>query len=161
MENAKDLPVDKSYQIDWLLVGLIRSVEQRERDESIPATEKHIDLILNIGGMLISGELVSHNRWINEMGSDADSENGDAVTVTSEPASSDDTTSPSNDDTERRFIHLRQAKFYLGGNVIPGEGDGFLWRGKLASVDGFMEGTLVTRNASTKIKLEGVRINIR
>ena len=50
---------------------------------------------------------------------------------------------------------------YLGGTVIPGEGDGFLWRGKVASVDGFMEGTLNTRNSSTKIKLEGVRINVR
>jgi hypothetical protein len=55
MENAKDLPVDRSYQIEWLLVGLIRNVEQRERDASVSASEKHIDLILNIGGMLISG----------------------------------------------------------------------------------------------------------
>ncbi|MCA1577058.1 MAG: hypothetical protein LC794_06805 [Acidobacteria bacterium] len=160
MDEEKDAPLDRSYQVDWLLVGLIRNVAQRERDDNIPASDKHIDIILTIGGMLVAGELVSSTRWINEMRYDTDSETSDDLNDQPNEAASSESANPRSE-SERRFIHLREAKFYLGGTVIPGEGDGFLWRGKVSSVDGFTSGTLVTRNSSTRVELKNVRINVR
>jgi len=113
-------------------------------------------VILTIGGMLVSGELVSHDRWIEEMRAET-SEGGDDLKDASEAVSSQDAVS-AKDENERRFIHLRKAKFYQGQAVIPGEGEGFLWRGKVASVDGFMEGLLIMRERSSRVEVKGVRV---
>lgn len=40
------------------------------------------------------------------------------------------------------FIHLKNAKFFLGDRTIP-TGPGMLWRGRISQVSGFTMGSLV------------------
>lgn len=41
------------------------------------------------------------------------------------------------------FIHLKDAKFFVGSSTIPTD-NGLLWRGRIASVSGFTIGSIVT-----------------
>src|SRR5438309_374555 len=95
-------------------------------------------ITLNVGGMLIAGELISGKTYLQEFTSQAE-----------QTTSSKQNDEPLPDDEDRHYIHLRNAFFYMtGGTPVPGRGEGFLWRGRLSAVDGFTMGRLevVPRN---------------
>lgn len=157
-----------SYQVDPVLVNLVREAENLGADESLAPNQGFINLILTVGGVLVAGELIAKDNWFDQQFGPAES----AEPVIREHSvagdSSEDSRVPSPqteeaDEDERKYIHLRNAKFYQSGNVIPGEGSGFFWRGRLAAVDGFMLGSLevISRKPNPHtIAINGARIRI-
>ena len=120
---------DKVEQIrepekDKVLVHLIKQIEEAEKNTDLSEEEKYIDIILNVHGMIVSGELVSYKTYVNEFGKPKTDSQQDETAVKSE---------------DRNYIHLRNVKFYVSsGNPIPSnESKEIFWRGKLSSIDGF------------------------
>lgn len=47
---------------------------------------------------------------------------------------------PEAEGIHEEFIHLKDARFVFGQDIVPTSGDGMLWRGSLDSVSGFSLG---------------------
>lgn len=125
--------------IDPLLQSLVHNTNVNEKNEHA--------ITLTVGGNLVSGILISGNSymdlWAAEVSSLFSKENGVAdqvlqsyLTWKSEPQELRD------DPLPPQFIHLKDAEIYTssGRPILLG---GSLWRGKLASVDGFNLSRLV------------------
>ncbi len=120
---------DKVEQIrepekDKVLVLLIKQIEEAEENNNLSEEEKYIDIILNVHGMIVSGELVSYKTYVDGFIQPKTDNEQDETAVESE---------------DRSYIHLRNVKFYLSaGNPIPAnDSKEIFWRGKLSSIDGF------------------------
>ncbi|MBD8099398.1 gas vesicle protein [Pseudomonas fluorescens] len=143
-----DLLNDKAFtktqwegrQTDWLLQWLVRSSNQASLS---------IGVTLSVGGSVISGKLIPHAVYFERLAEsfsapfrEKGDHNADAIqdiilgfNVTPESESSEE-------DAPFQFLHLENARTYLGtSSPIPGE-PGALWRGKISSVDGFTLGTI-------------------
>jgi hypothetical protein len=109
---------------DKVLVLLIKQIEEAEKNNNLSEEEKYIDIILNVHGMIVSGELVSYKTYVDGFVRQKTDQEQDEMSVVSE---------------DRNYIHLRNVKFYLSaGNPIPAiENKEIFWRGKLSSIDGF------------------------
>jgi len=122
--DASDFPDVKTESGDFILELLIGIAE---KDNAIPIT-------LNVGGLIVSGFLISQAAYFKEFMYGAmyrQYQKG----IEEVPALAE---SKEAESSLRQFIHLRNAKiFYPGQKPIPGEGDGFLWRGRIAAVDGY------------------------
>jgi hypothetical protein len=116
-----------------------------------------VSITLSVGGMLISGILTSDSEYLKLLGEGirAVTELPDAVTE----AFANLAESAQNAARERQreeeeeaealgeedgvrpaYIHLKDAKLFLAADMgLPTQG-GVLWRGKIASVDGFVLG---------------------
>jgi hypothetical protein len=108
---------------DKVLVLLIKQIEEAEKNTDLSEEEKYIDIILNVHGMIVSGELVSYKTYVDGFVKPK-TDNEQETAVESE---------------DRNYIHLRNVKFYLSaGNPIPAnDSKEIFWRGKLSSIDGF------------------------
>jgi hypothetical protein len=132
-----------SYERDWYLQVFVMMAETANIGVSVT---------LNVGGILVSGALVSSKKYfdgISKSVSEAlpkasfspDSiktmeENLAAPGKAMEEIAKDETTSP----REYTYIHLADAHFYSpSGDTLTEQRDIF-WRGKLSSVDGFILG---------------------
>jgi hypothetical protein len=164
---ATDIQKARSHQVDPVLVNLVHEVEQIDGDESSTADKGFINIILTVGGVLIAGELIGKDMWFDQQFGPVEPEESriEAASVTG--GESEESPGPNQFDeptnAEKEYIHLRNAKFYQSGNVIPGAGNGFFWRGRLAAVDGFMLGSLevVSRKPNPRmIEINGARIRI-
>lgn len=126
---------------DWFLQNLVSSVNKGAVSFTIT---------LNVGGLLVSGMLISGRTYFKEFGSqfeDAFPSDGEKertiekaihnlTKIYDEPESGEGSSQP-----PPRYIHLRDAKFYhpsLGG-AMPSQG--ILWRGRLNVVEGFFLGS--------------------
>jgi hypothetical protein len=130
---------DQGKQIDWLLQFLVKFVV---------TTPVEIGITLSIGGNLVTGQLISHDAYFEQLADDmaaplgkieksAEESMKNIILSFSPRESADDTTA-------FHFIHLKDCKTYSSDqSAICAEG--VLWRGKIASVDGFTIG-LLTRN---------------
>ena len=109
---------------DEVLVQLIKQIEEAEKNTDLSEEEKYIDIILNVHGMIVSGELVSYKTYVDGF-------------IPPKTDSQQDETAVETED--RNYIHLRNVKFYLSaGNPIPSnDSKEIFWRGKLSSIDGF------------------------
>ncbi len=109
---------------DEVLVQLIKQIEEAEKNTDLSEEEKYIDIILNVHGMIVSGELVSYKTYVDGFIPPKTDSQQDETAVKSE---------------DRNYIHLRNVKFYLSsGNPIPSnESKEIFWRGTLSSIDGF------------------------
>jgi hypothetical protein len=153
MTEKDDQPLGRNYQIDPVLIAVILEAEARETDGSVPAEEKGIHIILTVGGLLVTGQLIGRSSWANAQADTSEESSKDGATA--------ETPSPPSD--ERKYIHLKDARFYSGGRTVPSEGDGFYWRGRVAAVDGFALGslTMVSRKSEPRtIDINGVRITV-
>lgn len=124
--DSSDFPDVKTESGDFILELLIGIAE---KDNAIPIT-------LNVGGLIVSGFLISQAAYFKEF------MYGAMYRQYQKGIEEDPTLAESKEaESETRlhkFIHLRNAKiFYPGQKPIPGEGDGFLWRGRIAAVDGY------------------------
>ncbi len=130
---------DQGKQIDWLLQFLVKFVV---------TTPVEIGITLSIGGNLVTGQLISHDAYFKQLAEDMAApfgqfENGvdesmKQIIMSFTPGES------AEDTTAFHFIHLKDCKTYSSDqSAICAEG--VLWRGKIASVDGFTIG-LLTRN---------------
>jgi hypothetical protein len=121
--------LDKINQIsepekDKVLVHLIKQIEEAEKNTNLSEEDKYINIILNVHGMIVSGELVSYRTYVDGFIPPKTDTEQDETTVERE---------------DRNYIHLRNVKFYLSaGNPIPAnESKEIFWRGRLSSIDGF------------------------
>lgn len=124
---------------DWYLQALVNIVNGK--DIEFPVT-------LFVGGLIVSGQLVSGHRYFEEGLCEQFSKFFGKDQVGSDEAIKN-LTSPGDiyrqpkDDNQPgpQYIHLRCARVFAPGQQpIPSEGS--WWRGRLASVDGFHFGSL-------------------
>ena len=120
---------------DWFLQGLVVMVN---------GSELEIGITLTVGGLLVSGYMVSGHKYFEGFAEDFGSgfpkdiknpgdgykELGKIYTDPEHPLDSRSTS----------FIHLKNARFYHNsGGAVP-QNRGVWWRGRLTAVDGFMLG---------------------
>lgn len=100
-------------------------------------------ITLMADGVVVSGLLVGAGDWLDEFAR----VHVDAPALSGEEASGDwartlaERFTPASDDDDRRYghIHLRDARFFSGAELLP-HGGGALWRGRLAAVSGWSPG---------------------
>jgi hypothetical protein len=114
----------REMEKDQVLVLLIKQIEEAEKNTNLSEEEKYIDIILNVHGMIVSGEVVSYKTYADGFAQSTTGNESNEEAIKSE---------------DRNYIHLRNVKFYLSaGNPIPAnESKEIFWRGKISSVDGF------------------------
>lgn len=128
---------DISYT-DPLLEDLIRIKEDAEERK-----EEHPDfpITLNVGGMLISGDLISKDTYLKDF-------LGGAILNAIQVAEDKDESLKQKMEKEAKekpynFIHLKNVKFFVPGQPpILFDQEDTLWRGRLTCVDGFIIGKL-------------------
>jgi hypothetical protein len=129
---------EKANLRDGILQLFITIVEDFEQQEDLPEHIRHLGITLNVGGILISGDLISHKTYIendvilNKVKELLNNQQPSATTPEQEV-----------DASNVLYIHLKNAKFFQPGQPgIPTKGEGFLWRGRLDCVDGFALGKI-------------------
>ena len=138
---------DASVDRDVFLEFLIGAVESVEKTEPVPEEERGFDITLTVGGILISGRVISRDAFVS----------GEPFVKSTIGVVDEQRTPEQKEDAEqvlktgrRHFIHLKDAVFFTGPNLpIPGVGQGFYWRGRLNSVDGWMIGRLTVQSAKS------------
>jgi len=99
-------------------------------------------ITLNVPGTVVSGVLIGRNEWL-ELFEAWLAEAGD---TTMGPALSEGVVRISQEAEEARgyplfgYIHLKDARFLVGENLMPNRGRGLLWRGKLSEVSAWSLG---------------------
>lgn len=152
--NERDNPQNPAAdeREDYLLRTFVRMVDLRGLE---------IGITLSVGGMLISGTLTSYSEYLKLVGEGmrgspnrevggvmgevfanlAESVQNDLVERRQEEERAESSGQELEHDFKPPYIHLRDAKFFLAADMgLPTQG-GALWRGKLASVDGFFFGS--------------------
>ncbi|MFS2161047.1 gas vesicle accessory protein GvpU [Pseudomonas sp. Pseusp122] len=124
-------------QIDWLLQWLVKFVAN---------TKVEMGITLSVGGNLVSGHLISHDAYFEQLAEDISAPFGkfhngtDAsmkeMILSFKPGES------AEDTPAFHFIHLKDCKTY-STNQDPICEAGVLWRGRIAAVDGFTIGRIV------------------
>jgi hypothetical protein len=126
-------------QIDWLLQWLVKFVAN---------TKVEMGITLTVGGNLVSGQLISHDAYFEQLASDisapfAQFNNGTEASM-KEMILSFRPGESSDDTPEFHFIHLKDCKTY-SNEQNPICAEGVLWRGKIASVTGFTIGLIARK----------------
>ena len=125
---------------DWFLQNLVNLVNARDIK---------LGITLNVGGFLVSGLLVSGQKYFGGFAEDLGSNFDDPETrrgieqayaqigdIYTAGRSTGQTVSPPN------YLHLMQARFFnIGGHPIPGN-NGVWWRARISGVSGFFLGML-------------------
>jgi hypothetical protein len=110
---------------------------------------------LSVGGSLISGRIISRDEYMKSL-TDSLREDiskwRDEAKEFLESRIFEPMTRPLDKEGEgyevkkTQYIHLKDARvFNTAGRPIPSGADGFLWRGRISSVDGFSMGKLEYR----------------
>ena len=127
-QNFDAEPYDPVLQA---MVAVVDKLEDRPEDDSFYIT-------LNVGGLLISGNLIGRRQFAAEFMP------GIKKRIEEENEKEEDKTleEEENNASAPRFIHLKDAKFFIPGQLpIPTTG-GTFWRGRIDSVDGYLIGEL-------------------
>jgi len=137
---SESIDLSKVDDRDWFLQNLVNLVNARD---------VKLGITLNVSGFLISGILVSGQKYFGGFGADLGSTFDDPDTrrgveqayanlgdiYTTGRTGSGVTTPPN-------YLHLMEAKFFhIGGQPIPGN-RGVWWRGRISEVSGFFLGML-------------------
>lgn len=106
----------------------------------------HLSITLNLNGSLVSGMMISSKEYQNKLiGSLKDSRDdfnigtsvGDSLEDFFNKLNEAKAKSEDKKIGEYKFIHLIDARYVSpDGSIVPTE-QGFLWRGKIDSIDGF------------------------
>ena len=108
---------------------------------------------LNVGGLLISGTIISRQEYLTYLASSIrqgikDSEWNEEARAFLEETFLEPLEMPVNKDKpfvlrDISYVHLKNARvFHQSGRPIPSGDDGFLWRGRINAIDGFSLGQL-------------------
>jgi hypothetical protein len=125
---------------DWFLQNLVNLVNAREIE---------LGITLNLGGFLVSGRLVSGQKYFGGFGEDLGSTFNDPEIrrnveqsyaqlgeIYTAGRKAGEAVAPPN------YLHLMNARFFhTAGVPIPTDG-GVWWRGRISEVSGFFLGTL-------------------
>ena len=128
-------PIDPSSDaVDLMLKTLVISAQSDDDFE--------FGVTLTVRGATVTGTLVGRNAWLRQVHDTLGGGERGLAAQWVERFSYD----PDNEPDRLRddqFIHLADARTVFGDGVVPGHGaQGGLWRGLLASVDGWQIGTL-------------------
>jgi hypothetical protein len=136
MEGKQEESAGSDFVLD-LLIGMVEDAEKADAGET---SKQAIAITLNVGGLLVSGELISSKAYINEFMGGALRDKIKSVLREHDEFRREVENAPKGEDDS---IHLRDARFLVPGQPpIPGVGNGVLWRGRLDSVEGFFLGML-------------------
>jgi hypothetical protein len=127
---------------DWFLQNLVNMAN---------SNGLNFGITLNVGGFLVSGQLVGGKEYFEGFGSDFASPFGDSEAAEDIRASfaqhGDIYSSGDEAVPPPSYIHIKEAKFFnTNGNPIPGN-KGVWWRGRISQIDGFSLGSLSTGNS--------------
>lgn len=110
-----------------------------------------VQLTLNVGGSIISGDLVGGRLYFEAVKAmwttDPTAENevfNNFFEFLEAPYRLDDDEGTEAKQAHPHFIHLRNARFYTAGQEPIPANQGVWWRGRLAAIDGFCMGSLST-----------------
>tara|TARA_B100000929_G_C15389865_1_gene380807 strand:- start:359 stop:772 length:414 start_codon:yes stop_codon:yes gene_type:complete len=104
---------------------------------------------LYVNGAVITGELISQKRYVEEIVSDLRGPMESALKTHSSSVLDaisrvgdmpNGSTGEEGEASEYEFVHLSGAQCFSGNNRVPS--NGAPWRGKLAAIDGFMLGRM-------------------
>ncbi|WP_052177635.1 gas vesicle accessory protein GvpU [Methylotenera sp. G11] len=126
-------------ETDWFLQSLVSFANEASLE---------IGITLQVSGMLVSGNLVSHKQYFDGFAtefSSAFTNSEDAESIKTNISSYGDLYK-SNDENKiqppPQYIHLKNTRFFnTAGNPIPGN-KGVWWRGRICEVGGFSLGSL-------------------
>jgi hypothetical protein len=120
--------MSEKMHYDRLLQVMIHAADMKDVEQG---------MILNVGGLIISGILVSIKKY------------GEGAPVLKDVMKKAGLEAkPAKVFKETEYIHLKDARIFIAGQA-PLPVEGMWWRGKISSVDGFSFGTLET-NVSNK-----------
>lgn len=126
---------------DWFLQILVNIVNSGELSFGIT---------LNVGGFLVTGQLVGGKAYFEGFGAEFAGSLGDSAAVAEVKAAfanRGEVYSAPYDANLLTYIHLKDARFYnTDGAPIPSN-RGVWWRGRIAAVDGFSLGALRAEGA--------------
>ena len=125
-------------RVDWLLQWLVNFVSEMKLE---------VGISLNVGGSIISGDLVSHAVYFEQLSNDisapfgkiASAETADMMKkliLAKAPGA------PSADDPAYQYLHLKNCQIFTDSDK-PIPSTGVLWRGKISAIDGFFLGKSV------------------
>lgn len=137
---SESIDLSKVDDRDWFLQNLVNMVNAKDIE---------LGITLNVGGFLVSGRLVSGQKYFGGFGEDLGSsfndpeirrnieqsyaQLGGIYTAGRKP---DESITPPN------YLHLMNARFvHTTGEAIPSDG-GVWWRARISEVSGFFLGTL-------------------
>ncbi|UCP10235.1 gas vesicle protein [Pseudomonas sp. MM213] len=124
-------------QTDWLLQWLCKFVNSNSLE---------IGVTLTLGGSFVTGTLISHQKYFEQLSSDfsnpfagsgeeAQEQIRSLILGFNPPVIAGEESPPV------QYVHLKNAHMYMGANDrLPT--NGALWRGKISAVDGFILGSL-------------------
>ncbi|MHA7861545.1 hypothetical protein ACX1DX_09270 [Tessaracoccus sp. Y36] len=122
---------------DPLLLALVRTFNSADADCALSIT-------LSVQGEIITGTLIGVRQWATLAAQQLRQSNVAGGGLELVAAAIERTFAPTEEDPERAApgdeIHLMDAAYFGSGSPLPPEGN-LLWRGKLASVDGWHWGT--------------------
>lgn len=136
-EQEKSTPAPDQVGIDrdTFLEILIVASERAAKMEEYPEHERTLDITLNVGGLIITGTLISRAAFIETVPVIKSTIGKIDEGLSAEVKTKRD------ESYDRHFIHLKNAKFITAdGRTIPGTGDGIEWRGRLNRIDGWTIG---------------------
>ncbi len=124
-------------QTDWLLQWLCQFINKNGLE---------VGVTLTIGGMLVTGTLISHDKYFEQFSKDFSDPFAVSGTEVQEQMRSiilgfNPAVDPDEQLPALQYIHLKNARTYMSSSDhLPTKGT--LWRGKIAAVDGFTLGFL-------------------
>lgn len=127
----------ESNDIDWHLANLVALTND------YPGVG--IGVTLTVNGALVSGLLISGKEYFDSLSEEIGKDSGNSLSMgISEGMKNISETLYSSSSKPRPvntvYIHLKDARHYIGGSAIPQKGA--YWRGKLCDVSGFTFGSL-------------------
>lgn len=140
---------DQPEGTDWALAWLVYQAESLSIGQGIT---------LMVGGSVISGDIIAGRTFFKELAERTSAApNAESIHETLAegwrtfanllhpgPETDGDGEPTPSPVRGYRYIHLRDARIYTPGqDPLPPQGDGLLWRGKLAAVAGFTLGKMV------------------
>lgn len=130
--------VEDARAFDWFLRNTI---------STLTPLGVELGITVMVGGMVVSGTLISGAKYFEEMGNSIQGKGGEQEDVVNAIAESwkawkviYDKPEDAPDDwkpEQTSFIHLRDARVFAPGQPSLPSNQGVLWRGKLSSIDGF------------------------
>jgi hypothetical protein len=121
---------------DWFLQRLVNIVEGGVS----------FDITLNVSGNIVSGALIGGKQYFKLLGESfasglGDNEAADSLKATFIKKGEEIYDENTKDIHEPNYLHLKDAKFFVGGGGIPSN-KGVLWRGRISEISGFSLGKL-------------------
>ncbi|RWZ51351.1 gas vesicle protein GvpU [Halobacillus fulvus] len=117
--------------MDDLLLTFIKAANQKNFS---------LDITLNVKGALITGTTVSAHKYLDSVSHYFEDGNETSQAI-SEKLANASQSAKENSSQEVKFVHLKNAQVFNGGEPTPSEGS-FYWRGKVEDIDGFFLGRI-------------------